>query len=201
MALPRKDTALELEDRLIIEAAIRGDRRAAHALYERHREQVWRVVSRLVIDPEITKEICQETWLKGFSSLARFRAESRFSTWILRIAINLTNSRMRWAKVRKHVSVEEADEEGIAILPTRSPTQIRSVEMKRENFEVEKALAGLSRKQRQAVILRYFEELPYSEMARVMGCRESSIRTHLKRAFRTLEGALADKIDIEERGE
>ncbi|MCA9444928.1 MAG: sigma-70 family RNA polymerase sigma factor, partial [Candidatus Omnitrophica bacterium] len=105
MALARKDVNLELEDRLIIEATIRGDRNAGRLLYERYQEQIWRVVRRLVPDNDEAMELCQETWLKAFSSLDKFRNDSRFSTWVLRIAINRVNSRSRWKKVRNHISV------------------------------------------------------------------------------------------------
>ncbi|MCA9411981.1 MAG: sigma-70 family RNA polymerase sigma factor [Candidatus Omnitrophica bacterium] len=87
----------------------------------------------------------------------------------------------------------------MAILPDRPPTQFRSVEKKTENQAVKTALLALSSKQRQAVVLRFFEELPFAEIARAMGCRETSVRTHLKRAIRTLERALADQIHFEDR--
>jgi RNA polymerase sigma-70 factor (ECF subfamily) len=199
MGLPRKDGDPVLEDRLIILATIRGDRKAALALYDRYREQVWRVVARMVSDPEITMEICQETWLRAFSSLDRFRSDSRFSTWILWIATNLVNSRGRWSRIRKHISLEAASEKGIKILPERPPTQVHSVVRKRENLAIQEALLGLPRKQRQAVILRIFEELSYSEVAAIMGCKETSVRTHLKRAYQSLGRALEKQIDVEGR--
>lgn len=192
MPLPRKDVPAPLEDRFLIQAAARGDRRAAHALYERYREQVWRVVARVVTEEEERLEICQETWLKAFSSIGKFREDSRFSTWILRIAMNAANSRLRWWKVRKHVSLEGVEEAG-PVLPTRPPTQLETIEKKRERAALETALAELSQKQRRAVVLRYFEELSFAEVAEVMQCRESSVRTHLQRAFKKLERSLGEK--------
>jgi RNA polymerase sigma-70 factor (ECF subfamily) len=196
MPLPRKDVSAPLEDRFLIHAAARGDRRAAHALYERYREQVWRVVARLVSEEEERLEVCQETWLKAFSSLGKFREDSKFSTWILRIAMNVAGSRARWFKVRKHISLESAEAAG-PVLPTRPATQLVTIEKNRERDALETALGELSRKQRRAIVLRYFEELSFADIAEAMDCRESSVRTHLQRAFKKLERSLGETIERE----
>ncbi len=181
---------LEEDEGLLIEAARAGERRAARVLYSRHQEQVWRVVYRLVLDREEALDVCQETWMKAFAGLSRFRGESRFGTWVIRIAVNCVHSRMRtaaWRLQQAHDSTGEQLEARPSLLP--GPREYLEERYHRE--AVTAALANLSASQRKALVLRYFEDLPLAEIAGIMGCREGSVKSHLHRAVESLKRRLA----------
>lgn len=185
-----KVVPLEEDEGLLIEAARAGQRRAAQALYTRYQEQVWRVVYRLVLDREEALDICQEAWMKVFSSLSRYRAESRFSTWIIRIALNSAYSRMRSASWRGRAVLEPILEE-VEASPSPLPGPRENLEERLRHEAVEQAMLELSPHQRQALTLRYFEDLPLCEIAEMMGCREGSVKSHLHRAVESLRRTLA----------
>jgi RNA polymerase sigma-70 factor, ECF subfamily len=186
----RKVEPLEEDEGLLIEAARAGERRAAQVLYSRYQEQVWRVVYRLVLDHEEALDICQETWMKAFGSLSRFRTESRFGTWITRIAVNSAYSRMRTASWRGRRNQATVDEE-LETFPSRFPDPRESLEERYHHEIVEDAILDLSPNQRQALVLRYFGDLPLAEIAGIMECREGSVKSHLHRAVEALRKKLA----------
>ncbi len=181
----------EEDEGLLIEAARQGERRAARALYARHQEMVWRVVYRMVLDREEALDICQDVWMKAFAALSTFRRESRFGTWILRIAVNTTHSRTRTIAWRMRSTRVSADEE-LVDCPSLLPSPRENMEERYHREAVEEALLDLSPSQRQALVLRYFEDLPLAEIAGIMDCREGSVKSHLHRAVESLRRTLAN---------
>lgn len=191
-----KVAPLEEDEELLIEAVRQGERRAARALYARHQEQVWRVVYRMVLDHEEALDICQDVWMKAFSSLVKFRGESHFGTWVIRIAVNTVHSRTRTAAWRGR-SKRETTGDALEDCPSLLPSPREKMEERYHREAVEEALLDLSPSQRQALVLRYFEDLPLAEIAGIMGCREGSVKSHLHRAVeslrRTLTSLFAEK--------
>ncbi|MCG3198193.1 MAG: ECF RNA polymerase sigma factor SigW [bacterium] len=189
MPSPRVKETREVDEDLLVEAARQGDRRAARALYDLHRERVWRVVYRMVLDVEEARELCQETWLRAFSSIGRYHGRSRFGTWLLSIALNAARSRWRRRKRLAPISLSNPPE-GVELLPPVPASQRVALEESRRSRAIEEALRHLPAKQRQAFVLRYFEELSITEVAAAMGCREGSVKSHLFRAIQALRRSL-----------
>ena len=104
---------------------------------------------------------------------------------------------MRKNRGRKEFPVDWLSE-GVEAHPRLPPEQRRRLDESIQQREIERALAGLTTKQRQAFVLRHFEELPLSEIARAMACREGSVKSHLNRAIRKLRKSLSSSIDMEE---
>jgi RNA polymerase sigma-70 factor, ECF subfamily len=189
----------ELDENLLVEAVRRGSRNAARLLYDRHEARVWRVVYRLVLDREETRDICQETWLKAFASISRFEGRSGFGTWVLRIALNSTRSWVRRVQTRRRALGESSLSDCVEALPSSAPGQRRLVDEGRHQAWIDRALAQLAPKQRQAFVLRHFEELPLAEISKVMGCREGTVKSHLNRAVRKLRTALQPVVEGREK--
>ncbi len=74
------------DDRILIEGALKGDQSAFKALMERYRLAIFHIVMKIVRDKEASDDLVQETFMKAFSSLATYRSEYKFSTWLYRIA-------------------------------------------------------------------------------------------------------------------
>ncbi len=187
----RKVEPLQEDEGVLIEAAQMGERRAARVLYTRYQEQVWRVVYRLVLDREEALDLCQETWMKVFASLGRFRGESRFGTWVIRIAANCAYSHMRTTAWRMRQTQGPAGEE-LESRPSLLPGPRENLEEHDQLEALEAAMMDLSAKQRQALVLKFFEDFSLAEIAGIMGCREGSVKSHLHRAVESLRRKLAD---------
>jgi RNA polymerase sigma-70 factor (ECF subfamily) len=199
MPHPQAKEKPTLDENLLVEAARRGNREAARALYDRHEARVWRVVYRLVLDREETRDICQETWLKAFASISRFEGRSEFGTWVLRIALNCTRSWARRLRTRRKAFEESSLSGGVEALPSSPPGQRRLIDEGRHQAWIERALTQLAPKQRQAFVLRHFEDLPLAEISRLLGCREGSVKSHLNRAVRKLRTALQPIVEGREK--
>ena len=109
----------------LIRRACEGDARAIRALYERYAPRVYAVVHRIAGDDELARDYAQEAWIRAVRALPTFRGESRFSTWLHRIAVNAALQATRKAESRQRherISVEEvpvAPAHGDALLQQR----------------------------------------------------------------------------------
>src|SRR6201997_2926455 len=146
------------------------------------------------------EEVAQEAVLKAFKNLARFRQESKFSTWLIQIAIN--EAKMKLRKDRRHLyeSIDETrcSEEGDYIPKDFAdwreiPSQ--ALEQKQLRKALTKALGSLAEKYRTVLILRDIQHLSISETAQALGISEANVKTRLSRARLQMRDALAPGFD------
>lgn len=147
------------------------------------------------------EDVVQDTILKAFKALDTFRGESKFSTWMMQIAMN--EARMRLRKDRKHLydSIDEpqkGDQEG-DYLPRDFADWRPIPSQTHHNNQLRKALGtaleSLSAKYRQVVVLRDIEHLSILETAELLGISEAAVKTRLLRARLILRDALAPGFD------
>ncbi len=182
-----------VSDEALIKAAQRGDRDAAAWLYNRHVERIHRICYRIVLDPSQVQDCVQEVWLKVFRNLDRFRSGKLFAAWLNTVAANTAIDFYRkWIRQRNHPDVDEtyvkglvADEQPGNHQPDEAPVQQK----------IQEALKEISVNQRTAFILRYFEDMPTAEIARVLGCAEGTVRVHVRRSLLALRAKLAGKLN------
>jgi RNA polymerase sigma-70 factor (ECF subfamily) len=146
------------------------------------------------------EEVAQEAMLKAFANLKTFRAEAKFSTWLVQITIN--EARMRRRKDRKNLysSIDEgkADEEGDYIpVDFADWREIPSEALEREQLKraLAQALASLGEKYREVFVLRDVQQLSIAETASTLGITEASVKTRLLRARLQMRDALAPGYD------
>src|ERR1700758_145756 len=146
------------------------------------------------------EEVAQEAVLKAFKNLARFRQESKFSTWLIQITIN--EAKMKLRKDRRHLyeSVDETrcSDEGDYIPKDFAdwreiPSQ--ALEQKQLRKALTKALGSLAEKYRTVLILRDIQHLSISETAQALGISEANVKTRLSRARLQMRDALAPGFD------
>ena len=146
------------------------------------------------------EEVAQEAVLKAFSNLHQFRGESRFSTWLVRIAINEARTRSRRNRLRAAQSLDEApnDDTGgdytpICLVDWR---EIPSDALQRSEVRelLARALASLSQIYREVVMLRDVQQLSISETAAILGISQGSVKTRLLRARLQLRDVLAKQL-------
>lgn len=182
-------------DEALIEAIQRGDGDAAACLYHRHVDRVHRICCRIVLDASQAPDCVQEVWLKVFRNLGRFRCEQSFAVWLNAVAANTAIDYYRRHKrqggradldtaVLDSLAAEEKPEDG-----TLDDGTLRR--------RIHEALEEISVNQRTAFVLRYFKDMPLPEIARTLGCREGTVRTHIRRCLLALRAKLAAVLNQE----
>ncbi len=184
----------------LIEACQSGDREAFRELFDAHKDRVWAVALRFTGDESAARDVTQQVFLKLFTSIAGFRNESNFKTWLYRLVANECMDEFR--KRRRLVpldffrpaSRDNRDEDCDAI-ETKDWRQEPLQEERLERLEVSEAvLAALSQlkpKLRMAIVLKYFEDLSYEQMAEALGCSAGTVASRLNRGHKALAQKLA----------
>ena len=185
----------EQGDDALVEAAGRGDREALRILVERWGPRVLAFLQRALASRRDAEDLAQETFLRVHRAAPRYRAQGRFSAWLFRIAGNLARQELRRRKVISLLLGEPAShpEEVFDSLPA---PQSLAPESALQAEEVRRALtwavSRLPARQRLAVLLRYYEDMPVSHIAAVLGTSPDAAESLLARGTRTLRLLLRD---------
>ena len=156
------------------------------ALYEQYAGRIF-TLARYALGSEVAAEdAVQSIFLKAFQSRERFRGEAAASTWLWRIAVNHCNDELR----RRRRRAEEVPLDAILGWADDAHTPEQRHAVKQVDEIVARALLELSPKLRTVVVLRYVEEMPYDEIAAVLGCSVGTVSSRLARALATLERIL-----------
>jgi len=182
-------------DSRAVAAVLKGDAGAYREIVERYQERVYVVLYGMVRNREDARELTQETFVRAYQNLNRFRDQSSLYTWLYRIAMNLGVDHIRRQKKR----AAEAFEEGVATKETGSAMSDgahldgpgRTLERKQLHAKLLDALDGLPEDQRQIVVLREVDGLSYKEIAEVLEIPEGTVMSRLFYARRKLQAALA----------
>jgi RNA polymerase sigma-70 factor (ECF subfamily) len=167
-------------DRDLIEGCRRGEREAFHALFETYQDKIYPIALRFSGNEAVAMDIAQETFLKLFSSMADFRGDSSFGTWVYRLVVNrcLDHKRRSWRLI-------PIADDLMAVL--RAPGDALHGLLHNEmRGRVQGAVEKLPADQRIVVVLRYTEGLAYEEIATVLGCSMGTVASRLNRAHKAL---------------
>lgn len=167
---------------LILAVVERDDRRAYAVLVERHQGQVRSVLRRLTRgDAALADDLAQETFVLAWKSLKRFRFESRFSTWLYRIAFNAWQSE---ARRKRELLLDDSPAEEHAAAACEMPDIVARVDL-------ERAMCALSDGERAAIAACYYADLSHEEAAAALGMPLGTVKTHVLRAKAKLRARLA----------
>jgi len=187
----------EETDKALVARAQKGDRRAFDLLVLKYQHRVQRLIARYVRDPEQVFDLAQETFIKAYRALGRFRGDSAFYTWIYRIAVNTAKNQLASdARGGYTVSLnsggsDESDEPMIepeALRDTGSPDALAATEELKS--AIDRAIADLPEDLRTALTLREMEGLSYDEIAAVMDCPIGTVRSRIFRAREAIEQSI-----------
>ena len=196
------DVRPKIEDQFI-ERLKRGDAAAFEKLVNERSGEIYGLLYRLTENGEEARDLTQETFLRAFQSIGHFRGDADLRTWIYRIAINQARNRWRWWRRRRReatVSIDAPEIGGgrlglVATLksPTAKDPEQHTLENERERV-LQKALSGLRRVYREAVVLRDIEGFAYEEIATTLNISVGTVKSRLARGRqelrRKLEGSL-----------
>ncbi len=178
-----------LTDEQLATKARAGDSAAMEELYLRYRQPIFRVVYRSTRNIDEAEDIVQDVFLKAFERLHTFREQSRFSTWLMRIALNLCTDRARMRQRRQELLEREADHK-LAWSHPDAPDPIESTQQSAFNEAFYTALNQLPEHHRQLIILRDLEELDYEEIAQILGASVGAMKLRVMRARRAFKAKL-----------
>ena len=170
-----------------------GDETSFALLVNRHRGPVVHFLHRMVQNQGVAEELAQEVFLRVYKSRGTYEPTAKFTTWLFRIATHLALNWLRDGKAEKgQESIDDTGGEGPARqLQDRSGTIEQTLVYEARLREIRAAIEALPGKQRAAVLMHKYEEMEYSQIAGVLGCSESAVKSLLFRAYETLRARLA----------
>ena len=174
-------------DPSVVRAAAAGDRRAFEALVRATQADVWRFLRHLGGDGDLAAELTQDTYLRAFRSLSGYRFESRFSSWLFRIARNVAmdEHRSRRRRVRRDHQLEQRERRrAVSASGTGSPSEARA--------ELRAALAALDGRLREPFVLVEVFGMSYREVSQVLGVPVGTVKSRMFHARQALLAWLAD---------
>jgi len=176
-------------DEELVEACQAGEASAFDVLVARWEDRIRGAAYRFLGSEDEARDVAQETFLKAYKSLASFKREARFSSWLYQIATNLCRDRLRRRKTRPQVSLEALEETGPVIVETRPGADERLVASDLARA-VRRAIHALPEEQREVVILKEYQELTFLEIAQALDLPVSTVKTRLYRGLAQLRQRL-----------
>lgn len=170
---------------LLISRARTGDREAFGGLVEQYRDNVYRLAYRMCGNAYDADEAAQEAFVAAWRALPNFRGDAKFSTWLYRLTTNAAIDVMR--REKRHQTA--GDGEMIDVADDADSPQ-ETVERTEQQEAVQKALSTLREEYREILLLRYMEELDYSEIAEVLQLPSGTVKSRINRAKAALKAAL-----------
>lgn len=185
-------TALDSDAELMLRVRD-GDGASFALLLEKHRSSLVHFLYRMVQDFAVAEELGQEVFLRVYKSRATYEPTAKFTTWLFRIATHLALNYIRDGKRERGQERLDAQQDGAPALQVsdRKPSvEARMVHDVKLN-QVREAIAALPDKQKSAVLMHKYEEMEYSQIAAILGCSESAVKSLLFRAYESLRARLA----------
>lgn len=180
--------AHELERRAI-EAVLAGQRAAFAVLVERHHHGLQAMIYRFVHNAADAEDLAQQAFVSAFDALGRFDVEQRFSTWLYRIAINLAKDHLK-SKKRTEAPLGDGDVPDAVFSGSIAATDAETAARQRRQL-LQRALMTLSVDDREILMLKDVEELPFDEIKRLTGRPVTALKIRAVRARARLRAALA----------
>lgn len=176
----------DTEDLALVQAFKRGEESAFTALVIKYRDPVYRMARRMVHSHEDASDVAQEVFIRAHRALPRFAGRAQLRTWLFRIALNLcldyTGRRSKHALTGLKELIRE---------PSPLDNPVERAERRELSHIVAHAIDALPPRQKAMVVLRVYQDLPYADIGRIMGCAEGTVKATMFAAFGKLRKTLA----------
>jgi RNA polymerase sigma-70 factor (ECF subfamily) len=179
-----------------------GDDVSFELLLQKYRAPVIHFIGRMVRDAALAEDLAQEVFLRVYRARQKYSPSAKFTTWLFRIATNLALNSVRDERHRQRdlsldAPVAGPDETAEPVhldVASREPGMLDRLLARQRAMEIRRAILRLPEKQRAAVLLHKYVEMDYDEIARVLDCSESALKSQLFRAYETLRVELASLV-------
>jgi RNA polymerase sigma-70 factor (ECF subfamily) len=170
---------------VLVERAVAGDADAFGELYLQHLDTIYRYIYFRIAEPEEAQDLTEQVFLRAWEALPDYEREGRFTSWLYRIAHNMTVDYYRRRKPIVSTSLLESD-----VWESDAPVALDQVIRAEEATALASAIAQLPEDQQQVIVLRFVEGLRHAEVARIMDKSENACRAIQHRALKSLNRLL-----------
>lgn len=175
-----------VDENKLVNKAVKGDNSAFEALMEKHMGIIYNIALRMAANQDDAEDMTQEIMIKIFRSLGSFKGNSKFSTWIYRVAVNTCLDELKKKKNKKHLSLDAEisgdDGENQIEIKDDSPSPEKLAEQNELRDMVAAAVKLLSDEHRAVIVLRDIRGMSYSEIAGILGCSDGTVKSRISRA-------------------
>ena len=196
-----KDIADRVIDEVqnLVSRAIEGDFDAFDQIMLLYRERLYGVIYNMTFNHEDAADLTQESFVKAFRSLSKFKRKSSFFTWLYRIGVNLTLTHLKRKKARKFFSFDQLSDhkkskEVLAEFSSSEKSSIKTTLLNELHEKLNEALSKLSDKHRTIVVLFEIDGLSHKEIASIMKCTEGTVSSRLHYSKLQLQSLLSDYV-------
>jgi len=182
------------QDQIIIDKILNGNTNAFAELVDKYKDLVFTLALRMIKNREEAEEVSQDTFIKTFKSLEKFKGKSKFSTWVYRIAYNTCLDRLKRIKRDYHVvTIDEFTENQIKTIDNA----LSHMEKDEQKNEIQKCLNLLPSEDSFLLTLFYFEDQSLEEISEVVGLTANNVKVKLFRSRKKLATVLKEQLEPE----
>jgi len=189
-----KEQMTTIADQIIINKILEGDTNAFAQLVDRYKDLVFTLALRMVKNREEAEEVSQDTFIKAFKSLDKFKGKSKFSTWIYRVAYNTCLDRLKKIKREYNVvAIDEFTEHQVKTLDNA----LDKMEQDEHKQKIQECLQLLPSDDSFLLTLYYFEERSLEEISKVVNLTANNVKVKLFRSRKKLTTILKEQLEPE----
>jgi RNA polymerase sigma-70 factor, ECF subfamily len=178
----------------LILGALKGQETSFEELVRRYQRPIAAYIYRMIGDYDIALDLTQEVFIKTHKSLASYRSEFKFSTWIYKIAHNAAIDHLRRCSAREQALIENSDGERREMkIESRRLTPEQESEREERRNEIEAVVHSLPAAYRELIVLRHAQDLSYDEIAEVTGLPLGTVKNRLFRAREAMRDELVGR--------
>ncbi|MFO8056320.1 MAG: sigma-70 family RNA polymerase sigma factor [bacterium] len=189
------------EDRELIDRFLKGEDQAFNRLVLKYQNKAFNLCYRFLGDPDEAEDMAQEVFMTVHKSLPKFRGDSLFSTWLFRITVNHCKNRIKFLGRRRYyqsVSMDQPQETEDGDLyhevEDESPDPESALDSRETQDLVQEAISRLEPEHRLVIVLRDIEDVPYEEIAEMLGIKVGTVKSRIHRGRSELKSLLEKKV-------
>ncbi len=187
-------------EKKLIELSVGGDIEAFETLIQSHQKKVYNIALRMTKNPDDAQELSQDAFVRAFTSISKFRGDSKFSTWMYRITVNVCTDFLR----KRNKTISLSIEQGAAVGEDERPLQIEEdgpgpselSEKKQLKELVRDAMDSLSDEHREVLVLRDLMDMPYKDISNTLNVNEGTIKSRINRARENLKKIITQRQEL-----
>lgn len=178
-----------LSDLELVNEVRNGRRQAFTEVMRRYQQRVYWTARRIVGSHEEADDVAQETFVKAYLALGEFRGESSLFTWLYRIAVNLSLNVVRKRQVMGYLRQSEIINR---LIPSKDDPH-KDVEFAETASRLDRAIQHLPEKQRAVFVMRYYDEMSYEEISKVLKTSVGGLKANYFHALRKVQEYMSDE--------
>ncbi len=185
--LAKKGMTMRQKEASLLRKIREGDKKAFMTLVSPYRERLYRKALSMVKDSDDAEDIVQDALISGYKSIQNFRAESGVYTWLYRIVVNKSKDLLQRKRKGKEKPMD--DDQDSQFIDERIGYE-KKLELSEESRYLKDKIDAMEDIYREVILLRYYEEMSYSQIAEILGCNVGTVKSRLFKAKEFLKHSI-----------